>query len=252
MQVACTERHEQGDPERAGPGMVLLDVTCPPEVGPGALLSVERPSDGAIFEVVVPDGVESGIQFQCEVPDEPPLPAVEPSPGAVNDSADPSSSQRLCSQPSSNAPSHPGSSSGDAEVALTAAVEAKTLTEQQAAALKDIDAALRDYSALGWFIECHCRDFREWQREGEQKLEWHELHGEYVRLVENKVEQQLSYLGATGDDLYALLEEVVAGGGDRRAESFLKKLLAMGDYEHFADMMRWLGRVESRKYTTSL
>ena len=207
---------------------MLLDVTCPSGLGPGALLTVERP-DGASFEVVVPDGVDGGMQFQCEVP-----------------------FQRVQNDPLEASSSLP-SSSADAEAALTAAVEAKRLTEQQAAALKEIDAALRDYSALGWFIECHCRDFREWQREGEQKLEWHELHGEYVRLVENKVEQQLSYVGATGDDLYALLEEVVAGGGgDRRAESFLKKLLAMGDYAHFADMMRWLGRVESRKYTTSL
>ena len=57
------------------------------------------------------------------------------------------------------------------------------------------------------------------------------------------------FLGVSGDELYELLAAV---RGDRKADSFLTKLLAMGDYHHFGEMMRWLGRVESRKFTTSL
>ena len=126
----------------------------------------------------------------------------------------------------------------------------KQLTDEQATALRSIDMALRDCDALGWHIEQHCREYREWDKGGEQRLEWQAQHADYCRLIESKIERQLSYLGASGDDLYALLADVC--GGDTRADSFLKKLLAMGDYAHYCDMMRWLGRVETRRYTTSL
>ena len=80
--------------------------------------------------------------------------------------------------------------------------------------------------------------------DGEQRLEWSTLHAEYCRLVEGKVEMRLKLIGATGDDLYRLLADVQ--GNDKRADSFLKKLLAMSDYLDFCEMMRWLGRIETR------
>ena len=132
---------------------------------------------------------------------------------------------------------------------LALAVEAQRLTSEQAEALRSIEAALRDSEALGWFIEEHCREFRDWQSDGEQSLEWQEHYSEYVRLVEVRVEHRQSFLGVSGDELYALLAAV---RGDQKADSFLTKLLAMGDYGHFCQMMRWLGRLEIRKYTTSL
>ena len=135
---------------------------------------------------------------------------------------------------------------------MDAAVERKTLTPEQAAALRDIDEALREFSQLGVFIETHSREFREWRKDGEQRLEWSTLHAEYCRLVEGKVEMRLKLIGATGDDLYRLLADVQ--GNDKRADSFLKKLLAMSDYLDFCEMMmawahrdRWAGgRVISR------
>ena len=50
--------------------MVLLEVTCPDGVGPGDMISVERPSDGASFDVEVPAGVEAGTAFNVEVPED--------------------------------------------------------------------------------------------------------------------------------------------------------------------------------------
>ena len=43
--------------------MITLEVTCPEGVVEGDLLAVERPSDGASFEVPLPAGVESGGAF---------------------------------------------------------------------------------------------------------------------------------------------------------------------------------------------
>ena len=166
--------------------MVVLEVTCPAEVAAGGLVTVQRPSDGASFDVEVPASVEPGMAFTVELPD-----------------------------------AETEAEAAGAEEALAKAVEAKRLSAEQAEALRGIDAALRDFDALGWFIEQHCRYFREWSREGEQQLEWSAYHAEYVRLVEGRVEQQLARLGADGDDLYALLAEVV--GGDERADKFLKR-----------------------------
>ena len=82
------------------------------------------------------------------------------------------------------------------------------------------------------------------EEEEASSARWSTLHAEYCRLVEGKVEMRLKLIGATGDDLYRLLADVQ--GNDKRADSFLKKLLAMSDYLDFCEMMRWLGRIETR------
>ena len=61
--------------------MITLEVTCPEGVVEGDLLAVERPSDGASFEVPLPAGVESGGAFLVELPEE--APPAEPSGAAV-------------------------------------------------------------------------------------------------------------------------------------------------------------------------
>ena len=47
-----------------------VDVTCPEGVGPGELLTVVRPEDGASFDVEVPAGVEPGMPFKADLPDQ--------------------------------------------------------------------------------------------------------------------------------------------------------------------------------------
>lgn len=138
----------------------------------------------------------------------------------------------------------------DSTLQIEAAVERRRLSSEQADALRTIQQALHEHSRLGWFIEQHCGEFREWERASEQRLVWTELHAEYVALVESQIEQQLSYLDAGCEDLYDLLADVV--GSDERADSFLNRLLSMGDYNVFCDMMRWLGRIERRKFSTRL
>ena len=194
--------------------MVLLDVVCPDGCAPGVLVAIAHPHTGISYDVAIPEGCEPGAPFQVELPD-------------------------------GDAPDGGASSSAPLDAAaVDAAVERKTLTPEQAAALRDIDEALREFSQLGVFIETHSREFREWGKDGEQRLEWSTLHAEYCRLVEGKVEMRLKLIGATGDDLYRLLADVQ--GNDKRADSFLKKLLAMSDYLDFCEMMRWLGRIETR------
>ena len=48
---------------------MLLDVTCPPGVRQGEILTVQRPGDGAEFELALPAGVSPGQTFEVEVPE---------------------------------------------------------------------------------------------------------------------------------------------------------------------------------------
>ena len=213
-------------------GVVL--VTCPDGCGPNDLLSVSHPSDGSAVEVVVPQIVSSGVNFEVQLPSGSPSAVVLPA-------------SHLPRPPPTTATIVPPDSSDEA---ISRAEHTCKLTAGQAETLRTIQLALHDYDELGWFIERNCREFREYDSNGEQRLEWSTLHQEYTRLVERRIEQQLSYIGADGDDLYELLEDVV--GADARADSFLNKLLSMSDYATFCDMMRWLGRIERRKHTTRL
>ena len=210
--------------------LIVVEVVCPDECAEGDVISVNRPGDHARFEAVVPPGVESGAIFEVE------LPAAElPRTSDINECV-PRGAEVL--------------SADDSEAVIEQAVQRQQLTQEQAAALKAIQLSLHNYDELGWFIERNCRAFRDYDRDAEQRLEWGTLHQEYTQLVEVKIEQQLSYIDADSDDLYALLEEVV--GEDSRADSFLNKLLSMGDYATFCDMMRWLGRIGRRTHSTRL
>jgi hypothetical protein len=53
---------------------------------------------------------------------------------------------------------------------IEAAVARSVLSDEQAEALRSIQAALHGHDALGWFIERHCREFRDYSRDQEQKV----------------------------------------------------------------------------------
>ena len=55
---------------------LVLEITCPPGVGPGQSVEVET-EDGPM-EVVIPDGVEEGDSFEVSIELGPPADAAEP------------------------------------------------------------------------------------------------------------------------------------------------------------------------------
>jgi hypothetical protein len=52
-------------------GQMIVKVRCPDEVGPGMMLSIKHPKNGASYRVRVPDGVEPGSIFHAMVEKQP-------------------------------------------------------------------------------------------------------------------------------------------------------------------------------------
>ena len=192
--------------------MTAVEVTCPNGVGPGDLIHVEH--DGVAFSVAVPPEVLPGATFLVEY--------------ELADAA--------AAQPPPQPPPPPPSGPADDDSLLMMAVRERRLTPENARALRDVMEALYDFDDLDEYIDDHRHAFETYDEEGEQRLDWHAVHLEYVALVESKIAEQLSMLGATPDGLHALLGDVA--DGDERAEAFLERLLGMGDYHHFCSSMR--------------
>lgn len=175
------------------------------------MISVEH--DGMAFDVAVPSGVWPGTTFSVEyVPPqavEPVEPPLEPEPLLLDDPVD---------------------------SVLMAAVVERRLTPENAQALHDIMEALYDFDDLDEYIDEQKGSFWNYEKEGEQKLEWTSVHLQYVAMVEQCIHEHLQTLGTTPDGLYALLGDVA--GSDERASNFLDRLLGMGDYDHFCKCMK--------------
>ena len=107
---------------------------------------------------------------------------------------------------------------------------------EDAEALRSILAALHEFPELDGFIANFCAEFREWSPEAEQPLRWMHMHKDFVRLVEQRIEQHLQAHGATSADLHALLAETT--GGDARADRFLAIVLGLEDYGQFCGLMQ--------------
>lgn len=148
--------------------MVLVEVTCPPGVAEGELLSVTRPSDGASFETALPGGVSEGDLFQVEIPDEPPI-------------------------------------EEDTEVLEKVS---RGLTPDEREALQTIMLELRDDELNEWVAAHCQEFKEWAGMEGEQQLGWTVRHEEYTALVETRIERQLATLGDFNAlDLYVLLAD---------------------------------------------
>ena len=121
-------------------------------------------------------------------------------------------------------------------------------------------------------IDGHSALFADYLADGEQQLEWTELHNRYVRRAESNLERVHSHLGRlsshvppfahinfarfrapqvalveqgiaeTLEELECSAEEIFdyakAYGGDPAADRFLTKLLAQSDYGTFCAMMQ--------------
>lgn len=159
----------------------IVDMVCPDGVLEGQLIAVQS-TDGATFEVVVPPGVAPGSTFQVVIPSDS---------GAAQDNPAQLSAQAVEERLKRLDP-------GDAEV------------------LKSTLCCLYDFEELDEFIDEHCSSFADYSKDGEQQLSWTSLHAQYVAMVEERLHEHLREHSATGEQLYALLDQCRAA--DLRAD----------------------------------
>ena len=158
----------------------LVEVVCPEGVGEGDMIQVEH--CGQSFDVPLPAGVAAGCAFQVELPElpEPPLDV---------------------SGLSMDAPTEPAELHAETETEaekekaklkiIEDAMLAGRLTSDQACLLQYLMESLYDYDALDDFIDAHARQFEEYEKDGEQRLEWTMTHQRYVTMVEGHIADEL-------------------------------------------------------------
>ena len=154
----------------------LVEVVCPEGVGEGDMIQVEH--CGQSFDVPLPAGVAAGCAFQVELPEliEPPLDL---------------------SGLSMDAPTEPAETETEAEKQkaklkiIEDAMAAGRLTSDQACLLQYLMESLYDFDALDDFIDAHARQFEEYEKDGEQRLEWTMTHQRYVTMVEGHIADEL-------------------------------------------------------------
>ena len=158
----------------------LVEVVCPEGVGEGDMIQVEH--CGQSFDVPLPAGVAAGCAFQVELPElpEPPLDV---------------------SGLSMDGPTEPAELHAETETEaekekaklkiIEDAMLAGRLTSDQACLLQYLMESLYDYDALDDFIDAHARQFEEYEKDGEQCLEWTMTHQRYVTMVEGHIADEL-------------------------------------------------------------
>ena len=165
---------------------MLVDVACPFGVREGEIIQVEH--CGQSFDVPLPAGVSEGGVFQVELPEvelhEPPLDM---------------------SGLSMEAPTEPAELHAEAETEtetetetahakmkfIQEALAVGRLTEDQAALLQYLMEMLYDFDALDDFIDSHAPQFEQYEKDGEQRLDWTMTHQRYVTMVEGHIAEQL-------------------------------------------------------------
>ena len=187
----------------------MLEVTCPDGVAAGSLLAVQRPGDGASFEVACPAGILPGATFKVEVPDGCGLDAL-----------------------AADMVARRAAGSVLVQGRVPRAVEGG---EVLAEALRTILRELERVDALDEYIEAHASAFSGWSSQTEQRLEWSALHAGYVALVDAGVASALEGLQLSAEEVDAYAR---AHGGDPGADRLLCRLLATTDYAQFGAMMR--------------
>ena len=99
--------------------------------------------------------------------------------------------------------------------------------------------ALNREDALEELIEAHAHSFAEYEAGTEQRLEWTEVHQQYVEVVESCIAEALSDFECSAEELVAYAQRHNGEGGSRAAaDKLLCRLLAMGDYAAFCSLMR--------------
>ena len=157
---------------------MLVDVICPEGVAEGDLISIQHPETTQCYDVAIPAGVGPGVSFQVELPDLQQQVAIALPPEPLERRL-PSIGPAVAVVAPLDVPANAGQS---ADGMLTPAV---------AEALHTIMEALFVYDELDTYINENAAAFSSYSPEGEQRLEWTSMHGQYVALVESRVHGKL-------------------------------------------------------------
>ena len=108
------------------------------------------------------------------------------------------------------------------------------LSAEHADALRNVLLAIEDSAEIDEFCNTNCYAFNEYvDEEREQRLEWTVIHQQYVKLTEGVIEAALAQTGATSADLFAVLRDYRGRGAD----AFLRRFIALEDYEMYCEFM---------------
>jgi len=120
----------------------------------------------------------------------------------------------------------------------SSAAETTPEADRVASALHAILDALEDNDdeRLDSIIDGNCAEFAEWTPGSEAKLEWHELFTSYVSECEGFIDEQLSKLECSAEEVFEHAQAYE--GADERVRRLIGQLLAMADFEQFCKMMR--------------
>ena len=99
-------------------------------------------------------------------------------------------------------------------------------------------------AGLADFEREHCKVFRKWDADDEQDLEWTSLHGQYVGLVERRMEEYCQEQGASTETLFKELSELT---DNTVVSEFLPQVLMNTDYVHFASQMKLVANNDRAK-----
>ena len=199
----------------------VLDVVCPSDVTAGDLITVTSET-GESFEVSLPEGVAEGQVFHVHLPSDGNQPATF------------NHEEEL-----------PGNGLGAiaAEMASARAIVADFFGgdpvpvengEVLAEALRAILKAIERDDEVETLIETNSALFADYTPDGEQRLEWTEVHRRYFALVEAIIADELDDLECTAEEVQAFAK---AHGADPKAERLLKRFMAMTDYHDFCALM---------------
>lgn len=110
--------------------------------------------------------------------------------------------------------------------------------EVLAQALRVVMKAISRMEELDEFIDGNAASFAEYHGpDGEQRLEWTQLHCQYVGLVEAAVREALEDLDCTDVELFEYARKFHDDGQHAEADRLTWKLLAMSDYSGFCRVM---------------
>ena len=106
-----------------------------------------------------------------------------------------------------------------------------------AEALKLVLKSIARTEALDAFVDANASVFATYAPDGEQTLEWTELHQQYVRIVEGGIAEALDELECSAEELFEYASAFIPTEKHDKADKLLCKLLAMNDYACFCDLM---------------
>eukprot|EP00327_Prymnesium_parvum_P006211 CAMPEP_0182813418 /NCGR_PEP_ID=MMETSP0006_2-20121128/9322_1 /TAXON_ID=97485 /ORGANISM="Prymnesium parvum, Strain Texoma1" /LENGTH=190 /DNA_ID=CAMNT_0024939499 /DNA_START=19 /DNA_END=591 /DNA_ORIENTATION=- len=113
----------------------------------------------------------------------------------------------------------------------------KSLDSEDATSLRFILQSLYDDDAIEDFMDAHCAKFEDYGgADGEQRLEWSQLHTMYQSLMESQIETYAQQTKLQNSErLYLLLRQV--SGLDAHASDFIARILSQGEYKYFCEIM---------------